>query len=146
MRFAEVFLRLGSSLVAWMLLFAYFVWLAVLYVMGCGPDGDELHRLLLGLSPLAIGAAFLVQATTPFADIHRMLRWLGVPLLLLSPFCIRTIWSIFRTVNLDGAALCAAGEAPLWQQAWAPVAFVTVAVVALLVVRTWRAGGDAHAT
>ena len=49
MRFAEVFLRLGSALVAWMLLFTHFLWLAALHAMGCGPDGAEMHKLLLGL-------------------------------------------------------------------------------------------------
>ncbi len=51
MRFAEVFLRLGSALVAWMMMYAYFLWLAAVYVVACGADGDEMHRLLLGLAP-----------------------------------------------------------------------------------------------
>ena len=34
MRFAEVFLRLGSSLVGWMLIYTYAVWLAALSVAG----------------------------------------------------------------------------------------------------------------
>ncbi len=65
MRFAEVFLRLGTSLVAWMMLYAYIVWLAALNSLGCGPDGDEMHRLLLGMVPVACGFAFLIGATEP---------------------------------------------------------------------------------
>ena len=40
MRFSEVFLRLGSTLVAWMVLFTHVIWLGALGGMGCGPDGD----------------------------------------------------------------------------------------------------------
>jgi ABC-type molybdate transport system permease subunit len=79
MRPSEVFLRLGVALVAWMMLYAHVVWLAALHAMGCGPDGDELHRLLLGLAPLTCGFALLLHMTRPFADIHRILRWLGAP-------------------------------------------------------------------
>ena len=62
MRFAEVFLRMGTALVAWMMLLTHFVWLAVLHVIGCGPDGDEMHRLLFGLAPFTI---LFDDATTP---------------------------------------------------------------------------------
>ena len=55
----------------------------VLHVTGCGPDGDALHRLLLGLVPVTLVFAFLIRVTRPFAEIHAMLRWLGVPLGLL---------------------------------------------------------------
>ena len=54
MRFSEVFLRLGVSLVSWIVLYAYLLWLAVAGKVGCGPDGDEVFRLLLGLAPLGL--------------------------------------------------------------------------------------------
>ena len=44
-----------------MMLYAHIVWLAALQVMGCGPDGDEMHRLLLGLAPVTVGFAFLAE-------------------------------------------------------------------------------------
>jgi hypothetical protein len=89
MRFAEVFLRLGSSLVGWMLVYTYTVWLAALHVMGCGPDGDGMHRLLFGLAPFAVVMALPLRLTRPFPDIQRMLSWLGVPIILLLPFVLR---------------------------------------------------------
>ena len=148
MRFAEVFLRLGTAFVAWMMLFTHFVWLAVLYVTGCGPDGDEMHRLLLGLVPFTCAFAFLTGVTDKFAEIHRMMRWLGVPLLLLTPFCLRTVWSVFDSVNLQGLSFCGTGELPSWQQFWAPLQMLTVIVVLVLLARAWRrapAAGDGDA-
>ena len=138
MRFAEIFLRMGVALVAWMMLFTHLVWLAVLYVTGCGPDGDELHRLLLGLAPFTCGFAVALRVTRKYPEIHAMLRWLAVPLALLAPFCLRTIWSVFNATNMQGAAICAAGAPPPWQQAWAPLQLLTIAVVLYLAARTWR--------
>ena len=92
MRFAEVFLRLGTALVAWMMLFAHFLWLAALHVIGCGPDGDELQRVLLGLPPVTCVFAALVGVTRPFSEIHGMLGWLRLPLGVLILLALRTIW------------------------------------------------------
>ncbi|NIL95487.1 MAG: hypothetical protein GTO71_13895 [Woeseiaceae bacterium] len=135
MRFAEVFLRLGITLVAWMMLFTYALWLAAAHVVECGPDGDELYRLLLGLAPFTVAFAFAIRVTRPFADIHSMLRWLGAPLGLLLLLGLRTIWSVLSQVNIGAVALCGADEPALWQQAWAPLQLATVFAVAILVFR-----------
>ena len=138
MRFAEVFLRLGCALVAWMVTFAYIVWLAALHAMGCGPDGDEIYRLLLGMAPAAALMALLLRATHPFHEIHRMLSWLAVPLALLLPFALRNVWHVLETVNLNGEAICATAEPPGWQQIWAPVQFFAMLVIVALVISVWR--------
>ena len=144
MRFAEVFLRLGLALVAWMVIYAQFLWLAALHELGCGPDGDEMHRLLLGLAPFAVGLAIALRATRPFAEIHRMLRWLGVPLLLALPFAARSIWDVFATVNMHASAICAEATPSLWQQLWAPVQVAAVLLILAMVFRMWRsASADA---
>jgi hypothetical protein len=135
MRFAEVFLRLGSALVAWMILYAYALWLAVLRVIGCGPDGDEMARVLLGMAPLAVAASFVLRTTRSFIDIHRMLRWLGLPLGLLLLLSLRSVWGIFNRVHLDGLAICSAGSTAIWEQAWVPVQAVALAAIAILIVR-----------
>ncbi|MDH3339114.1 MAG: hypothetical protein OER22_12375 [Gammaproteobacteria bacterium] len=138
MQFAEVFLRLGCSLVAWMVLYAHFLWLAALYAMGCGPDGDEMHRLLLGLAPFTCGFAFLLRVTRPFAEIHSILRWLGAPLLLLLPFAVRSVWHVFQAVNINSSAICTSDAPTTWQSLWAPVQLITALLVAYMVVRVWR--------
>lgn len=137
MRFAEVFLRLGTSLVAWMMLYAYILWLAAVYVIACGPDGDEMHRLLLGMAPFVCCFALLLNVTHPFEEIQSMLRWLGVPLLLLLPFALRSVWDIFRTVNLNTTAICPDQIAPTWQYLWAPLQMATLLFIIYRVVRVW---------
>ena len=138
MRFAEVFLRLGSALVAWMVLYAHFLWLAVLFRLGCGPDGAEMHKVLLGLAPLAVGFSFALRATRPLEEIHSMLRWLSIPLLLLTPFIVRSIWRAVDTVVVDESALCSNAPPPIWQIAWAPAQIIAVAVVLFMIFRVWR--------
>ncbi len=142
MRFAEVFLRLGSALVAWMMMYAYFLWLAAVYVIACGPDGDEIHRLMLGLAPFVWGFAFALQLTRPFADIHRMLRWLGMPLFLLLPFALRSVWEVFQTVNINSSAICAGGPPSTWQSYWVAVQLVTLVLVCFILVKEWRSVSD----
>ena len=138
MRFAEVFLRLGCSLVGWMLVFTYTVWLAALHAMGCGPDGDAMHRLLLGLAPFTVAMALLLRMTRPIADVHRLLSRLGILLLLLLPFALRNIWAVFSRSNLGGLAICSDDAAATIQQIWAPAQFLAVALLAWLVVGVWR--------
>ena len=130
--------RLGLGLVAWMMLYAHVLWLAALHAMGCGPDGDEMHKLLLGLVPITIGFSVALRATRPFAEIHSMLRWLGVPLLLLLPFAIRSVWQVFGAVNIDASAVCGAAPPGTWQYVWAPAQIVTLLVVFLMVFRVWQ--------
>ena len=138
MRFAEVFLRMGSALVAWMVLYAYVLWLAALYKIGCGPDGDELHRLLLGMAVIAIGASLLIKVTQAFSEVHKMLRWLGIPLLLLIPFALRSVWSILQTVNLGSSVICSNEISTTWQLLWAPFQALTLVIVVFMLFSVWR--------
>jgi hypothetical protein len=143
MRFAEVFLRLGTSFVAWMMLYAYVLWLAAVYVIACGPDGDEMHRLLLGMAPFVCGFALLLNVTHTFDEIHSMLRWLGVPLFLLLPFALRSVWNIFQSVNLNAEAICSDQMLSTWQYIWAPLQLFTLLFVIYMVVRVWRSVAQA---
>lgn len=138
MRFAEVFLRLGCSLVGWMLVFTYTVWLAALHAMSCGPEGDAMHRLLLGLAPFTVAMGLLLRMTRPFADVHRLLSRLGIPLVLLLPFALKNIWVVFSRTNLDGLAICSDGAAATIQLIWAPAQFIAVTLLAVLVIGVWR--------
>lgn len=139
MRLSEVFLRIGSTLAAWMVIYAYFIWLAVVPRVECGVDGDEIYRLLMGMAPFAVGASFLLGASRPFADIHSMLRWLGLPiagfLLLAAP----VIWQTFLTVNLGGGAICDGVLESGWQSYWAPVQFIAVCLCIWKLLTAWRA-------
>jgi hypothetical protein len=135
MRFAEVFLRLGFSLVAWMMMYTYAVWMAALHVIGCGPEGDEMHRVLLGVGLLALVMALALRLTRPFPDIHRILGRLVWPLALLAPFALKNIWVVYQRANLDGLAICAEQAPSTLQIIWAPAQFLVIfGLTALFVV------------
>lgn len=121
-----------------MMLYAHILWLAALHAMGCGPDGDEMHRLLLGLAPFTCGFAFALRLTRPFGDIHKILRWLGLPLALLLPFVLRSIWEVFKQVNLESLAICSSGVATGWQPLWPAIQLTTVLLVAYMVFKVWH--------
>ena len=121
-----------------MVIYTYVVWLAALHAMGCGPDGNEMHQLLLGLAPAAVAFTFVLRVTREFPDIQRMLSWLGTPLVLLLPFCVRNVWHAVERANLRGVAICG-GETPaFWEKIWAPVQFIALLVIAAQVVIAWR--------
>ena len=121
-----------------MVTFAYVVWLAALHAMACGPDGDEIYRLLLGMAPAVSAMALLLRVTRPFSEIHAMLSWLAVPLALLLPFVLKNIWQVFAKSTLHNEAICSATEATTWQQVWAPVQLVAVLVIAAVLIIVWR--------
>ena len=146
MRFSEVFLRLGCALVAWMMLFAHFVWLAALGNIGCGPDGDELHKVLLGLAPVTIGCALLLRVTRPLGEIHRILRWLGVPLAVIMLAGTYHAIVISRVVYSTGQGFCAPGTAATWQQLWGPAQFLAIIVTAAMIIRVWRSTSESTAS
>lgn len=138
MQVSEMLLRIGSSLVGWMIMYAYFIWLAVLQKAGCQMDSTEMHRLLIGMFPFAIGASFFIGLTRPLEEIHRVLRWLAVPVIILSPFVLKAIWSVLISTTLNGRALCGQGELTTWQILWAPVTFAGVGVSLWMIVAVVR--------
>jgi len=121
-----------------MLLYAYVIWLAALHALGCGPDGDELHKLLLGILPLVLGALYAQRATRRLPEVHSMLRWLGVPLLLLLPFGLRSVWDAFRVVHIDAIGLCLAAPPSLWHQLWSPLQCAVVLLLCFILVQNLR--------
>lgn len=123
---------------AWILLLTYFIWLGVIGRVGCGPDGDELHRLVLGVAPFALCGAFLLRATRPLGDVHAILRWGAVPLALLLPTAVFTVWKVFAKVWLAQEGLCRADSAATWEQLWPLAQAAVIAVVAFLVLANWR--------
>jgi hypothetical protein len=136
--FAELFLRLGTALLAWMVLIAYFLWLAAVRVSGCSADDDALWRLLLAFAPLALLAALLVWLTRPLDEVHRILRWGWVPVALLVPLALASVWPTLERAALAGLEICGDGTAPVWQVWWAPAQLTVMVVVGVLLRRAWR--------
>ncbi|MGE0624178.1 MAG: hypothetical protein AB7I04_05495 [Pseudomonadales bacterium] len=139
MSLIEMLLRLGCALVAWMVVYTYCLWLAVLRVTGCGSDGDEFWRLLLGFAPFAAGFSLLLGASKRMPELHRILRWGWVPLVLLVPLALIPVWTTFAAVNLAGEGICSPSAGGLWQRLWAPLQVTTLTVVVVFTARAWRA-------
>jgi hypothetical protein len=140
MGLGEFVLRLGASLVAWLVVHAHLVWLATLLALGCGPDGDQLWRLLLGSAPVAGGFSCLFGAVRAVPGLASSLRWLALPLVVLVPAGLVAAHDAFATATLGGRALCAEAPAALWERLWAPVQFGALAVIASMALRAWLAG------
>ena len=138
MTFAEVFLRLGSALVAWMVVYAYYLWTAILRQAGCVAESDEMYRLILGMAPLAAAFSFLLRVTRTMQEVHNALRWLSVPFLLLVPAALLSIWAVLMRVNVGGQAMCDDSAISLWQLWWAPLQICTVGLTAAMMLRVWR--------
>ena len=140
MSFSQVVLRIGTSLVSWLVLFAYGIWLSVVDTAGC-TDVNELFALLLGAAPFAVGAAVAVRATRPFADIHRMLRWGLLPLAILLILSAPAVWDHLQQVTLDGAGFCTQQSQAAWEPWWAPVQVIAMVVVLVVLARDFLTAG-----
>ena len=138
MRFAEVFLRLGCGLVGWMVLVAYFLWLAVSGRVGCEASGDDLYRLLLVAAPIAAILSLLTTATRPMPEVHAILRWIAVLPALLLPLIVIALSRVAQSVYSAGEAVCGPGPVPMWQTLWVPVQVTAFVVCVAVIVRSWR--------
>ena len=131
-------MRIGCALVAWMILFAHFVWLAIITKIDCGPGGDEVFLFLLILAPFAMISALLISVTRPLGDIHGTLQWMAFPLGGLIVIGAFNVWSVAVNIHTTGLSPCSQAEAVTWQFAWAGVQTVTLLIVLVAIVRNWR--------
>lgn len=139
MNLIEILLRLGCSMVAWMIVYTHCIWTATLRVVGCQSSGDELWRLLLGFAPITLGFCMLLNASHKMPGVNRILAYLGIPLIGLIPLALVAIWPSIGSATIDGQAICSTGSAALWHRLWAPVQLLTFGAIAFAVVHQWRA-------
>ncbi|MEM6708805.1 MAG: hypothetical protein AAF648_08470 [Pseudomonadota bacterium] len=140
MRFAEVFLRLGLSLVAWMVLFAYALWLMVVPQAACRADEVPLSLVLLYALPLVGIMLALLPASRKLPGVHDTLRWLAVPLGLLT---LLAVIALVRSLEALTVPPCSTGS-PLLDRFWVPVHLVTCAVLLVQAVRIFRTPQPVH--
>jgi hypothetical protein len=138
MRLAEVFLRLGLALVAWLLLAAHMLWLAVLGRLECGTETTELYLVLLGMTPLTLAAGFGIRASRALPEIHALLKWLAVPLLLLLPLALSTVWAALGSATLGSEPLCGIAPRQGRHVAWAPVQLALMVLLAVVLIALFR--------
>lgn len=138
MRLAEVFLRIGCSLVGWMILVAYVLWLAVAGHAACDGDPVELYRLLLFAAPIASVLTLMIRLTHPLPEIHQMMRWIGIFPALFVPNATMTIIAAFRAAYVSATGPCGIGSAPTWFGAWPIVQAIALLACLAIVVFNWR--------
>lgn len=112
-----------------MVVYTHCIWLATLRVIGCGPDGDELWRLLLGFVPFAVGFAFLLVAIRRSLEVARILRWLAVPFVALMPLAAIPVVSALSASTLGSQPICG-DDLAWWHIWWAPVQIVALTIIA----------------
>ena len=142
MTFAEVLLRLGSHMVAWLVIYTHCIWLAIIPQVGCGSESDELYRLVLLLAPMALLGSCLLGIAGPLRSVVGYLRWLALPLVVLVPLAARPVAMAFAATSMEGLGLCSGAAAGFWERVWAPCQALALLSVAVMSVRFFaRASG-----
>lgn len=134
---AEVLLRIGCSIVAWLVIYTHCLWLALTWRLGCQADGDELWRVLLGLAPITMLFSLISGASRKVHSVHNSIRWGAAPLVILVPLGFMAIWPVFSSVNLGSNGICSI-EPKAWHPWWAPLQLVTLGVILLMAWRNWQ--------
>ena len=134
MRFAEVFLRLGVSLVGWMVIFAYLLWLLVLPQVPCSPGEPSLWAVLLGATPVVALFALLLPSSRRLPGVHDVLRYAALPTLLLAALGLRIAGTALLDNTLGDARVCGLAS-QFWSSAWAPIQLGMLLFIAL---QAWR--------
>lgn len=133
-------LRVGSTLVAWMVTYAHLLWLAILPQAGCN-DGNELWRLLLGFAPVVAAFSLLLRAVHVLPGIYGITRYMAIPAWLLMLLAVQPVFAALSTTTLGSEPLCAGTVAAPWQTYWAPLQIAALAVIAVQTYRAWRLPG-----
>lgn len=141
MRPAELFFRLGSALVGWLVIYAHLLMIAVIPRSTCSPDNPGLWQPTLITWLLTAAAILLVRLGEPFRD---TIRWLTIPL---APLWLAAAWALLPylvSATVGGAHVCTVlnpdfgAPAALWHRLWAPVQTAALTVIAWAALRYWR--------
>jgi hypothetical protein len=132
---AELMLRLGCSLVAWLVLFAHCMWLAAL---ACGDGGATPWLALLLWTPVTLVFALLLNVGFAVPGIGRALRLPALLLIPLLPLAARVVLTTLAATTLHGESICA--SAVFWTKVWAPAQLVMLIMIGVVAIRAWRRG------
>ncbi|MEM7249946.1 MAG: hypothetical protein AAF493_00890 [Pseudomonadota bacterium] len=141
MGFAELFLRLGSALVAWVVVFAHLVWLAALEQVSCGPDAVRPWMVLLGFSPITVLFACLLPVGATVPGVARLLRLPAVLLLVLVPLALRHIHTVFERTWSEQGSICTELAPSGFESWWSPAQLLVTIVIVVMAIVLWRRAG-----
>jgi len=158
MRFAEIVLRVGASLGAWMIFIGYALTLAVLPRADCDPTADTLWRgtLMLGVTS-ALALAF-AGTGLPWRE---QLRWVAALGMAVALWALIAIAPALRGTTISGDLLCASlgsglspidaatawrggASAPVIERLWGPVQCGILAGGVWQGLRYWLIGSAAR--
>ena len=136
-RLPDLLLRIGCTLVAWMVIYAHLLWVAVLPNTGC-TDGDALWRLTLGFAPIAVGFSLLLRAVHVLPEIYATTRYFALPAGLLILLAAKAVVATLTDSTLGQASICGIEPTPGWHAWWAPVQIAVLSALAVQCWRSWR--------
>jgi hypothetical protein len=138
MTVAELVLRLGCSLVAWLVLLTHCVWLAALPELGCTADAALARRVLLLFTPITLLFCAGVRLGFTVPGIGSALR---LPALLLAPLLLLGAWRTAREWLTGLGAQQALCEISVQTPAWWPIVqLTTLLVIGVSASHAWRQG------
>ncbi len=145
MTLAEILLRLGCTLVGWMLVYAHALMLAVISRLDCTAQGPRFGRDALLFAGLAALFLPLIPMGRKLPGLTSILRAFTVPLALAVPLAVREVWPFAVGSTLGDASLCAVLEptaagspAAPWHAWWAPLQLAVLAGAVVAAVSFWR--------
>lgn len=137
---ASIFLRLGVTLVAYMVLFFHLLLLGLVPQLKCNGDEPAIWVVTFFTAVVAFIFALSLLASRPLKTVVQTLKWGCVPLVLLLPFALLAVLPIFGSTTLGSASICpgiSAYSNLVWQQAWAPLQMGLLLIIAVQVARYW---------
>lgn len=148
--FANVFLRLGCTLVAFMVLFGHLLWISILPKIDCATDGHALWFALFWMSIPTLIFTALLLASKPLTAVTSGLKWLCIPVILLLPLALLGVWPTLQDTTFGGAPICEHpanfNSSMTWQVWWAPLQFVVLTAICIQTVRYWRMAAESTDT
>lgn len=137
---ASVFLRLGTTLVAYMVLIFHLLLVALVSQLKCNGDEPPIWVLTFFTAVIAFVFALALLVSRPLKSVVPMLKWGCLPVVALLPFALIAVLPVFGGSTLGGAPICpgiSAYSNLVWQQAWAPLQMGLLLIIAVQAVRYW---------
>lgn len=151
MSLAEILLRVGCTLVGWMLAYGYCLMLAVLPEMDCVALGPRFGRDALVFAGLSALFVPLIPMGRRVAGLETIFKGFTLPLLALVPMAVVEVIPFLQGATLGGAHLCEVVAAmpmsaprPFWHGFWAPMHLVVLAGLVAAASRFWWPRGDSR--
>ncbi len=137
---ASVFLRLGITLVAFMVLIFHLLLTALVAQLKCNGDDPGIWVLTFFSATIAFFFALTLLAARPLQSVVQTLKWGCLPVVGLLPFSLIAVLPILGASTLGGEPICSGTSAYanlLWQRAWAPVQVGLMLLIAVQAARFW---------